>query len=202
MSRVQHTFTEIVLPYQAEQYEAWKRGDKSLIPAFHECHDIVVRQPSHHFGEFFVLDHFHRHGDWLGYRFFALTVTADLDHPRYAPGGLQIQKMFPAAKLAAFRRARSFDPREYVHGKGEPDLFLFKSSGEMLFLEVKKGTDSPDDEQYQLRCLAQIRSILGCGAEMVYLRNEMQAYSAKTYTVDVDVPITPTASPPIRRSRA
>lgn len=160
----------------------------------------MVRQPSHHFGEFFVLDHFRRQG-WLGYRFFVLTVTADLDHPRYAPGGRQLEKLVPAAKLGAFRKARSFDRKEYAHGKGEPDLFLFKNTGEMLFLEVKKGTDSPDDEQYQLRCLAQIRSILGCAAEIVYLREENQAYSPKTHTVEIDVPAAVTALPPIRRSR-
>ncbi len=181
-----HSFEEIVLTYRAEQYEAWTRGDKSLIPPFHPTHDIVLNQPRYHFGEFLTLDHFHRAEAWLGFRFFALGVTADLNHPRYAPGGEMIHRMIPANRLESFRNARSTDPREYRNAKGEPDLFLYKPTGEVLFLEVKKGQDSPDNERYQLRCLTQIRSILGCRAEIVYVREERQRYSPRTYTIDLE----------------
>jgi hypothetical protein len=181
-----HTFEEIVLTYRSEQYDAWTRGDRSLIPRFHPTHDIVVNQPRYHFGEFLTLDHFHRTEGWLGFRFFALGVIADLKHPRYAPGGAMIRRMIPANRLESFLHARSTDPREYRSAKGEPDLFLYKLNGEVLFLEVKKGQDSPDKERYQLRCLAQIRSILGCRAEIVYVREERQQYAPRTYAVELE----------------
>lgn len=177
-----HVFEERVLRYRPEQYAAWKAGDKSLVPSWHEIHDIIRNQPNYHFAEFLTLDHFARTAGWQGFRFFVLGVVADMRHDRYAPGGRMIEKLFPADRLRALRMARSTDEREYRYAKGEPDLFLYKDSGETLFLEVKKGQDAPDTEQYQLRCLSQIRSILGCPAEIVYVAKEGVGYEPKRYT--------------------
>src|SRR4051812_45481165 len=100
---MRHVFNEILLTYKREQLDAWQRRDWSLVPAFHEVHEIVRNQPSYHFGEFFTFDHFHRHEGWRGFRFFVLGVQRDILHPRYAPGGMQLAKMIPAERLAAFR---------------------------------------------------------------------------------------------------
>ncbi|MGM2827274.1 VRR-NUC domain-containing protein, partial [Bacillus cereus group sp. Bce006] len=66
---------------------------------------------------------------------------------------------------------------------GEPDLFLYKEDGSVLFVEVKKGSDRLS--QSQLVCLSQIKSILGCDVAVVYLTEENQVYEPKTYMLDV-----------------
>ena len=177
---MRHEFQEIVLPYRKAQLEAWSSGDKSLLPAFVELDSMILNQHPYHFGEAFVLDHFHRAEGWLGFRFFALG-TWEPNIPRYLKGRRMVEQLVPPAKLRAFRLARSSDPKELA-GKGEPDVFLYRPSGEMLFLEVKKGADKVD--RYQLRCLSQIREILGCRAEIVYLREEEARYQAKTHTFE------------------
>ncbi|WP_338419961.1 VRR-NUC domain-containing protein [Vibrio furnissii] len=70
---------------------------------------------------------------------------------------------------------------------GEPDLFLYKDDGSVLFVEVKKQSDrlSPS----QLVCLAQIKSILNCDVGVAYLAEEKQVYQPKTYELNIfDVP--------------
>ena len=180
-----HAFDEMVLTYRAEQYDSWVGGDKSLVPPWHEVHDIVRNQPRYHFAEFLALDHFHRTEGWRGFRFFVLGASDDMKNDRYAPGGRKIESLFPADRLTAFRKARSSDPREFKWAKGEPDLLLYKEDGQVLFLEIKKGKDAPDDERYQLRCLSQIRSILGCRAEIVYVAREGQRYSARRHNYEL-----------------
>ena len=181
-----HEFTEIVLPYKAADLQRWRSGDKFLVPPFHEVHDIVINQPAYHFGEFFTMNHFHEKEGWKGYRFYALSVAADLNHPRYAPGGRKLRELIPAQRIERFHQTRAADERESRFAKGEPDLFLYKDdTREVMFVETKMKADKPDRERFQLRCLAQIRSILGCEAGIVYLREEGQRYVAKTHRIDL-----------------
>jgi hypothetical protein len=156
------------------------------VPPFHQVHDIVTNQPSYHFGEFLTMNHFHQIQGWKGFRFYALCVNADLTQPRYAPGGRKLRELIPADRIERFRQARAADERESRFAKGEPDLFLYKDdTREVMFLETKMKADKPDKEHYQLRCLAQIRSILGCKAEIVYLREEGRHYVPKTHRIDL-----------------
>lgn len=178
---MRHEFQEIVLPYSKRQLDAWSAGDKSLLPHFVERDSMIINQDRYHFGEAFVLDHFHRKDGWLGFRFFALGEW-EPGIARYLKGRRTIERMVDRSRLEAFRRARSSDPLE-VKGKGEPDVLLYRPSGELLFLEVKKGADRIGP--YQLRCLAQIRDILGCGAEVVYLREESQRYTSKVHVCEL-----------------
>lgn len=181
-----YEFTEIVLSYKAADLQRWRDGDKFLVPAFHEIHDIVKNQPSYHFGEFFAMNHFHQTQGWKGYRFYALCVTADLNHPRYAPGGRKLRDLIPTDRIEHFRQARAEDARESKFAKGEPDLFLYRDdTREVMFLETKMKADKPDKEHYQLRCLAQIRATLGCKAEIVYLREEGRQYAPKTHRIEL-----------------
>ena len=194
-----HLFEEKVLPYRAEQHEAWTAGDKSLVPPWHPVHDIVRNQPTYHFAEFLTLDHYHRTEGWRGFRFFVLGVPSDMGNERYAPGGEMIDRLISPDKLTAFRRARSTDPREFKFAKGEPDLFLYKDGGDAMFLEVKKGKDAPDAEQYQLRCLSQIRSILGIRAEIVYVVEEGKLYNPRRHEYDLPEVSAAARAPFVRR---
>jgi len=51
---------EVVLPYHRRDRDAWNRGDRSLVPSFVDPVVFVKGLPSRHFGEMFVLRHFHR----------------------------------------------------------------------------------------------------------------------------------------------
>lgn len=182
---MRHEFKEIVLTYSQEQRDAWNtadaRGKRALIPAFHEVQPMIVNQPKYHFGEFFTMRHFHETEGWLGFRFFVLAFMSDFKNPRYAPGGEQICKMFAREKLNAFIKARG----EGRTDAGDPDLFLYKPTGEAMFLEVKVASDKIDKNGVQLQSLAQIRSILGCRAEVVHLAKQGQKYEPRTYWVDM-----------------
>jgi hypothetical protein len=182
---MRHEFKEMVLTYTQEQRDAWNnadaRGKRTLIPAFHEVHPMIVNQPKYHFGEFFTMGHFHAADGWLGFRFFVLAFLDDFNNPRYAPGGEQIRKLFPRDKLNAYVKARG----EGRTDAGDPDLFLYKPNGEAMFLEVKVASDKIDKNGVQLQALAQIRSILGCRAEIVHLAKQGQDYRPRTYWVDM-----------------
>lgn len=182
---MRHEFEEIVLTYSQEQRDAWNNADahgkRALIPAFHDIPPMIINQPKYHFGEFFTMRHFHETEGWLGFRFFVLAYLSDFDNPRYAPGGEQIRKLFSRDKLNAYITARG----EGRTDAGDPDLFLYKPSGEAMFLEVKVASDKIDKKGIQLQALAQIRSILGCRAEVVHLVPHGEQYQPRTYWVDM-----------------
>jgi hypothetical protein len=181
-------FKEVVLTYKQADREAWNvakgAAKSSLIPAFHEMHPTAVKmidqQPRNHFGEFRTLHHYHSTEGWLGFRFYVLAYLPDLKNPRFTAGGLQVRKIFPRDKLEAYIRARGAGRTD----RGDPDLFLYKATGEAMFLEVKVAQDQLDEDGSQLQSLAQIRSILGCRAEVVHLIEETKRYKPKTYWVD------------------
>jgi hypothetical protein len=182
---VRFEFPEIVLRYSREQRDEWNRADeagkRALIPTFHEVHPMVVRQPRYHFGEFFTLRHFHQTEGWLGFRFFVLGYVSDFENARYAPGGEQVRRMFPKAKLDALIVARGAGRSD----AGDPDLFLYKPTGEAMFLEVKVGADRLHADGRQLQALAQIRHYLGCKAEVVHLVESGATYAPRTYWVEM-----------------
>jgi hypothetical protein len=160
---------ETVLTYRDEQLTAWKGGDKVLMPHFVEMRDIVKNQPSYHFGEAFVLNHYHRQDGWLGFMDYLLMPEVEPNIARHERGRKMLEKLVAPEKLLALRteRRNSVDGRK---GYGEPDLFLYKPTGEMMFVEVKKGGDTLKGNQ--LQCLAQIQKFLGCPTRIVYLQRE------------------------------
>jgi hypothetical protein len=193
-----HHFREIVLPYKPEAREAWTAGDTRLIPPGHPVPRDIANQRKNHFPEFYVLDHYRRTEGWSGYRWYVLCVVRDHGTEKYGPGGVALERVIPPVKLAALRRARSSDELERDNGKGEPDLFLYRDNGEFMFIETKMG-DAVDPAQ--LKCLAQIRSILECAAEIVRIVPEGEKVRERVYSIEIDVPVSPTARAPIRRPR-
>lgn len=63
---------ELVLVYQQVQLDAWKAGDRSVIPAFVDPRALVRNSPTRHFGEMFALRHYHETGGWKGFSSYAL----------------------------------------------------------------------------------------------------------------------------------
>jgi len=185
---MRQVFREIVVTYKKAERDAWNAAKgaakRALIPAFHDMHPTALQmydlQPKYHFGEFHVLRHYHSTGDWLGFRFYVLAYLPDLKNPRFTAGGLQVRKILPREKLEAYIKARGAGRTD----GGEPDVFLYKATGEVMFLEGKVGNDPMHPEGKQLQSLAQIRSILGCRAEVVRLVEETTNYRPKTYWVE------------------
>ena len=169
---------EIVLPYPPALYEAWKAGDKSLIPGWVDVPAIVSNQPSYHFGEYFVLRHYADLG-WRGYVHFAIG-TWEPSIEKYRSGREKVEDVFGPERLGRIRAVSS----EVRDGKGEPDVFLYKDTGETLFLEVKKGSDRVAPAQ--LECLAQIHAVLGADVGVVYLREEGRVRRPKSYALPVE----------------
>jgi hypothetical protein len=117
---------------------------------------------------------------WCAYRFYVLGYEPDLRNPRFAAGGREVRRIISEDKPAAFTAARGTGRID----KGEPDVFLFNERGESMFAEVKVDQDQLDAEGIQLQCLAQIRTILGCRAEIVRVLEETRARQPRTYWVE------------------
>lgn len=150
---MRYTIDEVTLEYDPRDYEVWISGAKEKWLAG-EPPAHVLNQPRYHFGEYFVLSHYSSSG-WQGHRFYALG-TWEPKNPKLSSGRAALASSFDVAQLEVFRAQRVLSGR--ADGKGEPDLFLRKDDGSVLFLEVKKDRDEVSEEQ--LQCLAQIRAML------------------------------------------
>ncbi len=173
--------TETVLTYGDEQLRAWKAGDKSLAPSFLVVPPAVFNQPSYHFGEVFTLRSYHDRDGWLAFLLYALGDQYPKSADRLE-GRRKVAEIIPADALRRFRAVRATDS-SYILGRGEPDLFLYKNDGSFMFVEVKKGGDKIS--QAQLSCMAQIRAVLRCPVDIVYLCPENHRHEAKTYKLDL-----------------
>ncbi len=171
---------ETVLTYKDDQLRAWKAGDKSLAPPFLAVAPAVLNQPSYHFGEVFTLSSYYERHGWLGFLLYALGNQYPGSADR-GEGRRKAEQIIPPDDLRRFRDVRMRDSSGRL-GRGEPDLFLYKDDGSFMFVEVKKDRDRLSPAQ--LTCIAQIRGILRCPVDIVYLRRENQRYEAKTYTLD------------------
>jgi len=171
-----YRFTELVLDYTKEELDAWKQGDKSIIPIWSSIPNEVFNQPNYHFGEYFVLKYFSDRG-WFGFVNYAIGEW-EPDNKKYYEGRKAIEEKVDPQRLAHFREIR----RGFTGG--EPDVFIFKVTGEMRFIEVKKGTDRVSEKQ--LQCLAQIKGILKADIDIVYLKEKTKSYSPRTYELDTE----------------
>jgi hypothetical protein len=173
--------TEIVLTYDKLALDAWRLGDKRLIPDWLGERSMIMNQPTYHFGEVFVLDHLFTTDGWMGYRFFAIGEQWPHSELR-RPGRNKISEIIPESRLKRFRSLRTGNLTKT--GAGEPDLFLFKPDGQYKFAEVKKQGDKI--RPVQLQCMAHIAAILECPVEIYYLRERKKNYIPKTYVLDLD----------------
>ncbi|TOG31685.1 VRR-NUC domain-containing protein [Vibrio parahaemolyticus] len=166
---------EVVIRYPKDLLDSWKQGDKSWIPEQLYVPNDVHNQQSYHFGEYFTLAHYSKLG-WQGTAFYALGDW-EPNNPKYTLGRDLVAKHLDPKKLAVLKAIRGSKT------SGEPDLFLYRENGSILFLEVKKESDRISVEQ--LLCLAQIKSIFGFEVGVVYLAETNQNYTPKTYELDV-----------------
>lgn len=172
---------EKVIFYNRSQLLAWRKGDKSLILDFLERHAVLQNQQAYHFGEYFALRYYHELDGWLGFNFYALGSQYP-NSKKCEAGRRKVEEIIPAKKLSRFRSLRTEDVLKA--GAGEPDLFLYKNSGEYMFVEVKKQTDRIRPEQ--LKCMAQLRVVLECPVEIVYLCADGRFHKPKTYILDLE----------------
>jgi len=165
-----YRITELVLTYTQNELDSWKKGDKSLVPDWVDISDVIYNQPNYHFGEYYVLRYFGNTG-WRGFVDYGIGTWEPENH-RYDKGRKKIEDIFSFSKLSKIRRIRE------GLSSGEPDVFLYRNSGETLFLEVKKENDRISQEQ--LVCLAQIKGILESEVGVVYLK-EASKYTSQKY---------------------
>ncbi|EKO3892347.1 VRR-NUC domain-containing protein [Vibrio metschnikovii] len=167
--------TETIFSYPQFLLDDWKNGNKGWIPESLFVPQDVYNQPNYHFGEYYALKKYLELG-WQGTAFYALGDW-ELNNDKYEQGRAVVAKYINPTRLAMLKVLRQ------GLTSGEPDLFLYKEDGSVLFVEVKKGSDRLS--QSQLVCLSQIKSILGCDVAVVYLTEENQVYEPKTYMLDV-----------------
>ncbi len=180
---MRHDFEEMILNYRPDQLTRWKAGERAWLIEGQPERAIMRNQPTYHFGEAFVLHHFFLRG-WLGFADYMIMPEVEPRIERHRGGREMLARIAPAERLEALRKARRCSA-EGAKGIGEPDLFLYKPSGEMMFAEVKKQSDRVKENQ--LVCLAQIREHPGCEATIVYLREVGgRPRAARRYAIDVD----------------
>ncbi|CAK2011026.1 VRR-NUC domain-containing protein [Vibrio crassostreae] len=166
---------ETVFTYPRSLLDAWKNGDKNWIPNELFVPQEVHNQPNYHFGEYYALSKYLELG-WSGTAYYPLGEW-EVTNPKYNEGRELVAKFIDSTRLDIFRAIRS------NKAGGEPDLLLYKEDGSLLFVEVKKQSDSLS--QAQIICLAQIKSILNCEVAVAYLAEENQSYVAKTHELQL-----------------
>jgi hypothetical protein len=172
---------ERIISYKEPQLAAWALGDKSIAPPFFAIPPIIRNQPRYHFAETLVVRHFYDTEGWEGFTSYALGPQYPRSQRRKA-GRRKVEEVIPSHRLCRLRELRS-DPVTARTGGGEPDVFLCHPDGRFKFAEVKKGRDRL--RVPQLTCIAQILDVLGCEVDIVYVREENQLYSPKTYRFDL-----------------
>lgn len=176
-----HTFREKSLLFPLDALDAWCGGDKSLLPPSAERIPMHMSQQGYHFSEAFTLRYYHETGGWKG--FDHLVLMPHVEPTLHLAKRRLIERVVPAIPLRKFRAAR-LKTVDGERGGGEPDLFLYKDSGEFMFVETKR--DDPIKTS-QLVCLAQLHHFLGCPVEIVRLQLDAKKPRApKTYVVELD----------------
>ncbi len=171
--------TETIFTYPQGLLDGWKNGEKGWIPDSLFVPPEVYNQPHYHFGEYYALKKYLELG-WQGTAYYALGDW-EPNNTKYDQGRAIVAEFIDPIRLAMFKALRK------GLTSGEPDLMLYKPDGSVLFAEVKKQSDRLSATQ--LECLGQIKSILDCDVAVVYLAEEHQSYTPKTYELDfVELP--------------
>ena len=174
---------EKILYYPKQELINWKKGIKK-VPDFVKNRKSLYTEPEYSFGEIFMLNYYHKpeNGNWFGFMEYSLGNKKPGSKAR-SDGWIKVCEIIPKAKLERFFDISS-PYRDVNYGTGEPDLFLYKDSGEYMFAEVKKQGDGMRPMQYT--CLAQIIVAFECPVGIVYLAEEGHFHAPKTYRLDLD----------------
>ena len=176
--------TEEVIEYPKSLLDAWKNGDKSLVPyGFIDTERAwrhIRNQPSNHFGEIYTLRK-KMEQDWKGFNFYLISDTVEPTNEKYFTGKQKVIEILDSKKLCLLRQVAA--DKGYGNDRGLPDLFLYNEQGDVQFLEVKKESDRI--QKRQLVFLAMIKGILGCDVGVVYLKEIGKSYIPKVYELDL-----------------
>lgn len=170
-----HTIKETVLNYPHALRDSWNKGKMDwlssdlFVPA--DVHD----NPSLYFSKYYTLVQYGEKG-WLGTAFYALG-NWELENPTYHSGRVLIAQYIDPIKLSLFKGLRT------GLVSGEPELFLYKPDGSLLFVVVKQANEQLTDAQ--LICLSNIKSVLECDVEVVSLTEKGHRYTPKSYDIKV-----------------
>jgi hypothetical protein len=178
-SSVVRYVTERVLVYRQDELDAWKAGDRSMVPDFYPAGLLSRNQLAYGFAEMLTLRHYHDEAGWLGFLQYDLAASYPCQRRRLL-GRRKVREIIPQDLLQQLR-ALQHHPRG---SPGQPDLFLYRDVGDFMFVEVKKGTDTLREPQY--RSIAQIMAVLGCPVDIVYAREERQRRRPKRYAFDLE----------------
>jgi hypothetical protein len=171
--------TERVLLYRQDELDAWKAGDRSMVPDFYPAGLLSRNQLAYGFAEMLTLRHYHDEAGWLGFLHYDLAASYPCQRRRLL-GRRRVREIIPQDRLQQLR-AVMHQPRG---SPGQPDLFLYRDVGDFMFVEVKKGSDRLREPQY--RSIAQIMAVLGCPVDIVYAREERQRRRPKRYAFDLE----------------
>jgi hypothetical protein len=172
---VKEIVLEVVLEYRPEDLRSWRGGRKDRA-AQARARAGMGQQTSCQFAEHFTLALYQK-GGWRGHRFYALDEP--VRDPRAAAGLADARRCFSAGQLNALAQERAGSASAIA----EPSLFLFRSTGEALFLEVTKGRERVPQEQ--LQGLAQIRRVLGAEVGVVYVKPHGPWYQPRHWELDL-----------------
>ena len=164
---------EVVLEYRPEELRKW-RGGRRIRAAESRVPATSAHPPACQFAEHFTLSLYRKAG-WSGHRFYGLDEQAPRD-ARAAAGHIDVRRCFSAVQLQALARERGISA-------ADPSLFLFRSSGDALFLEVTKGRERVPPER--LQGLAQIRRVLGADVGVVYVKPHGPWYEPRQWELDL-----------------
>lgn len=170
-----HTIKETVFTYPQRQLDDWIKGEREWLPLSLSTPTVVEQQPNEYFGAYFGLSQYMKQG-WLGTAFYALG-NWEPDNPLYTEGRILLAQYINPNKLSLFKGLRT------GLTSGEPDLFLYKPDGSILFVVVKKENEYLSDAE--LICLSNIKSVLECDVEVAYLAKEGSRYTPKSYDIKV-----------------
>jgi len=169
---VKEIVLEVVLEFRPEDLRKWRGGRK--LRAAQAALEGLGEQPGCQFAEHLTLARY-RQGGWCGHRFYAMVDQAP-DDPRAGAGQADLRRCFRAEQLRALAQ-------ECSASDVEPSLFLFRSNGEALFLEVTKGRERVLPERLQR--LAQIRRVLGAEVGVVYVKPHGPWYQPRQWELDL-----------------
>lgn len=171
-----HTIKETVFTYPQRLLDDWKKEKKEeWLPSNLFIPEEVKQHPNEYFGAYFGLSQYMKQG-WLGTAFYALG-NWELDNSLYTEGRILLAQYINPNKLSLFKGLRT------GLTSGEPDLFLYKPDGSILFVVVKKENEFLSDTE--LICLSNIKSVLECDVEVAYLAEEGSLYRPKSYDIKV-----------------
>ncbi|MDD9157606.1 VRR-NUC domain-containing protein [Aliivibrio sp. S4TY2] len=170
-----HTIKETVLHYPQTLLESWNQGRMDWVSSDLFVPSEVYEEPSLYFSKYYTLAQYNDKG-WLGTVFYALG-NWEVENPTYHSGRVLLAQYIDPIKLSLFKGLRTGIT------SGEPDLFLYKADGTLLFVVVKQADERLTDAQ--LICLSNIKSVLECDVEIVSLVEENHQYAAKSYEIKV-----------------